>query len=104
MSAVCVAFVQMESQLRVPAADAERRTVPEEAVLPVWRPGHLAGLKLIDCTQSDRWRFHTGAGGGTGPKIVASPPPPNLAVLLTHCGQLILRKKVVDLMPPDVRF
>ena len=28
--------------------------------------------------------------GGTGPQIVARPP--NLAVLLTHCGQLILRK------------
>jgi len=103
MSAVCVAFVQMESQLRVPAADAERRTVPEEAVLPVWRPGHLAGLKLIDCTQSDRWRFHTGAEGAQAPKSWLAPPP-NLAVLLTHCGQLILRKKLVDLMPSDVRF
>jgi len=28
--------------------------------------------------------------GSTGPQIVARPP--NLAVLLTHCGQLILRK------------
>jgi len=28
--------------------------------------------------------------GGTGPQIVARPP--NLAVLLTHCGQSILRK------------
>jgi len=31
-----------------------------------------------------------GPGGGTGPQIVARPP--NLAVLLTHYGQLILRK------------
>ena len=31
------------------------------------------------------------------PQIVASPPP-NLATLLTHCGQLILRK-LVNLMP-----
>jgi len=31
-----------------------------------------------------------GPGGDTGPQIVARPP--NLAVLLTHCGQLILRK------------
>jgi len=29
-------------------------------------------------------------GGGTGPQIVARPP--NLAVLLTYCGQLILGK------------
>ena len=27
---------------------------------------------------------------------------PNLAVLVTHCGQL--RKKLVNLMPSDVRF
>jgi len=31
-----------------------------------------------------------GRGRGTGPQIVASPP--NLAVPLTHCGHLILRK------------
>jgi len=37
-----------------------------------------------------------------GPQMVARPP--NLAVLLTHCGQLILRKKLINLMPPDVRF
>jgi len=38
-----------------------------------------------------QWRFHAGAGGAQPlPQIVASPP--NLAVLLTHCGQLILRK------------
>jgi len=29
---------------------------------------------------------------GLPPQIVASPPPTNLAVLLTHCDQLILRK------------
>jgi len=40
-----------------------------------------------------------GAGSTLGPwghrplQIVVSPPPPNLAVLLTHCGQLIPRKK-----------
>jgi len=38
---------------------------------------------------------------GVHPQIVAGPP--NLAVLLTHCGQLIL-KKIVNLVPPDVRF
>jgi len=31
-----------------------------------------------------------GGAGGTGPQIVARPR--NLAVLLAHCGQLILRK------------
>jgi len=36
-------------------------------------------------------------GRGTGAQIVVARPP-NLTVLLTHCGQLIL------LMPPDVRF
>ena len=37
-----------------------------------------------------QWRFHTGARGWgvQAPQIVARPP--NLAVLLTHCGQLIL--------------
>jgi len=36
------------------------------------------------------------------PEIVARLS--NLAVLLTHCGQLILRKKLINLMPPDFRF
>jgi len=36
-------------------------------------------------------RCHRG-GGRTGPQIVARSPPPNVAVLLTHCGQLILGK------------
>jgi len=38
-------------------------------------------------------------GGGSGvprcgppPAQIVATPPPNLAVLLTHCGQLILRK------------
>jgi len=38
-------------------------------------------------SESDhQWRFRAGPGGGrgTGPQIVARPP--NLAVLLTHCG------------------
>jgi len=48
-----------------------------------------------------QWWFHAEAGGHKPLRIVASPP--NLAVLLTHCGQLIL-KKSVNLMPPDVRF
>jgi len=37
-----------------------------------------------------QWRFHAGAGGHRPLQIVASPP--NLAVHLTHCGQLVLRK------------
>jgi len=36
------------------------------------------------------WRFHAGAGWHRPFQIVTGPP--NLAVLLTHCGQLILRK------------
>jgi len=39
---------------------------------------------------SCQWRFRAGAGGTAPKKIVARPP--NLDVLLTHCGQLILRK------------
>ena len=38
----------------------------------------------------------------TAPQIVARPP--NLAVLLARCGQLILGEKLVNLMPPDIRF
>ena len=39
-----------------------------------------------------QWRYHAGRGGGAVSQIVDRPP--NLAaVLFTHCGQLILRKK-----------
>ena len=39
-----------------------------------------------------QWRFHAWAGRGHSPlQIVAGPP--NSAVLLTHCGQLILRER-----------
>ena len=55
----------------------------------------MVGYTLFCLIQADsQWRFHAGAGG-TGPQIVASPQfsrPPNLAVLLTQCGQLILGK------------
>jgi len=48
--------------------------------------------QLVDLAR--QWRFHAGAGvvvvGGTAPQSVARLP--DLAVLLTHCGQLILRK------------
>ena len=75
-------------------------------------------------TQSSRWwneligRTQSvavpdwGLGGAQAPKSWLAPkfsrPPklwkgPKLAVLLTHCGQLILRK-IVNSMPPDVRF
>jgi len=37
-------------------------------------------------------RFHAGAGGGGHRPLQIVARPPNLAVLLTHCGQLILRK------------
>ena len=73
------------------------------------RPGdHLLLRNQVETGRSAqfviRWRFHVGAGLGTEPppsEIVAGPP--NLAVLLTHCGQLIL-KKMVNFMPPDVRL
>ena len=42
-------------------------------------------------------------GGGHRPLHIVARLP-NLVVLLTYCGQLILRKKVVNLIPPDVRF
>ena len=53
-------------------------------------------------SQDHQRRFRAGADGHRPLQIVASPP--NLAVLLTHCGQLLLRKKLVNLMPRDVRF
>jgi len=74
----------------------------------------LPGDCFVLCTSTTgkQWRFHAGAGGAQALQIVASPQnlvgslivarPPNLAVLLTHCGHLILRKKLVNLMPPDV--
>jgi len=45
-------------------------------------------LKTVILNYSTIW-FRGGAGGHR-PQIVARPP--NLAVLLTHCGQFILRK------------
>ena len=46
--------------------------------------------------------IHAGARGTASPN--RGYRPPNLAVLLTHCGQLILREKLVNLTPPDVRL
>ena len=46
--------------------------------------------RLFVVTRHCRWQFHAGAGGRHGPHLVARPP--NSAVLLTHCGQMILRK------------
>ena len=44
----------------------------------------------------DQWRLHTDAGVAQATQVVTRPPnlagPPNLAVLLTHCGQLIIRE------------
>jgi len=54
------------------------------------------GCSALQASHSE-WRFHAAAGGGAeAPQIVL---PPNLAVLLTHCGQSIFRKKAVNLMP-----
>ena len=50
----------------------------------VWRNGRRTA------STRHQWRFHAGAGG-TGPPHRGKAPP-NLAVLLTHCGQLILRE------------
>jgi len=43
-------------------------------------------------------------GGGTRPSQVVASRTPNLAILLTLCGQLIPSEKLVNLMPRDVRF
>ena len=60
-------------------------------------------------------RWSPGGSGAQALQIVARPPnlsgalklhvarPPHLAVLMTHCGQLILRK-ISNMMPRDVRF
>ena len=44
----------------------------------------------------DQWRLHADAGVAQATQVVTRPPnlagPPNLAVLLTHCGQLIIRE------------
>jgi len=59
-------------------------------------PGHwVAGLQNV--TQFHVWTATAVAvprwgRGGTGPSKSWLPPPPNLAVLLTPCGQLLLRK------------
>ena len=60
--------------------------------------GALRCLILLSYTTAanTQWRFHTGVWGGAqasdshGPQIVDTSP--NLIVLLTHCGQLIITK------------
>jgi len=57
--------------------------------------GALRSWRCKQCftARYKQWRFHIGAEGHSPPptkKIVARPP--NLAVLLTHCDQLILGK------------
>ena len=46
--------------------------------------------------------------GSGAPKLWLYPPSlaplPNSAVLLPHCDQLIFLEKLVNLMPPDIRF
>ena len=50
----------------------------------------IASCVVVLCVECLQWRFHAGAGGGAqAPK---SWLPRNLAILLTHCGQLIVRK------------
>ena len=43
------------------------------------------------CTVDSHWRFHAGAGEAAGARL-AKLWPPNLAVLLTRCGQLVIRR------------
>jgi len=38
---------------------------------------------------------HAGAGGHMPPNCGCAPPPKNLAVVLTHCGQMILSRYVI---------
>jgi len=63
----------------------------------------VVGAVLCHLSQWQR-RFQAGV---TGPQIVARPANlagPQFSRTLTHCGQLILSKKLVNLMPPDVTF
>ena len=58
---------------------------PRPVAVPRWGRGD-EGANALEIVASP-------AANLSGPQIVARPP--NLAVLLTHCGQLLLRKKVV---------
>jgi len=80
----------MQRRLSVDAAICLRRC---------FLPARIDGIKRSHA----HWWFHAGSRGDTGPQIVTTPAqfsrppncamyPRNLAVLLTHCGQLILRK------------
>jgi len=58
--------------------------------------GHDARCRPLSCRRvmpRRQWRVHAGIvwGGGHRPLHIVTRPP-NLSVLLTHCGQLILRK------------
>ena len=69
---------------------------------------HFPHLTVTEISFLQQWRSMLGRGGGTAPHQIVTRPP-NLAVLLTHCGQLVnwsidSQKKIVHLMSPDVRF
>ena len=66
-------------------------------------PPHFLPERATDVVGLTNGSFMLGTGWGhkLDPQIVARPP--NLAVLSTHRGQLI-RKTLVNLTPPDVRF
>jgi len=91
----------------------ESRPCSDRSKLPARRAHSskpaAAGLLLWARTGTDNSGGTTlGPGGGTGPSKswLALPPkfsrPPNLAVLLTHCGQL--NRKIANLMPTHARF
>jgi len=47
------------------------------------------------------------SGGSTlgySPLQIVARPQKFSRILLAHCGQLILREKLVNMMPPDVTF
>jgi len=61
----------------------------KQAVISIWLVCPARYRHGLPTVAVRRWRRGPG-GHSPSPQIVASPP--NLAVLLTHCDQLILRK------------
>jgi len=80
-----------------------RHTSDSRDVIWHTRQLHATTLRLsvLPFTQSRLHQSSDGSTLGHRPVQVATRPP-NLAVLLTHCGQFILRK--LNSMPPDAGF
>ena len=77
----------------------QNKQPPGRRVRQVGATHQLGGV--YQNTDGPMLRPAAAAGGTSSPKFWLGPQ--NLAVLLTHCGQLILRKKTVKLMPPDFK-